>query len=252
MKKSITLLFVLLAFKSFAQHNVYVSNNGSQMNEDQLRSVYNTVRKTVPPAYDLKVLVYHKVIKNDTIINYCNFSTSNIRSAAKSDSEVMKIDFKQDSTFLLLDQKLPFFKLTDMDGKVVTSNDFLGKPTLINFWAEYCTPCIAEMPDLSRLKERYKDKVNFVSITEDRTQANNLHDFLKDKNFNFQVLQDAEWYKRQLRLASLPRNLFIDKNGILRSIQVNYPLGAKGEALALDNKDNFFVRILDSLIAQAK
>ncbi len=248
--KAITLLFLLFACKSFAQHQLYISADGTYQDEAQIRYAYNKTRKAVPATHDVNAIIYHKVIKKDTVINYYTLGVTKRRESGLAASANFKFQFKQDSTFLFLDKKLPYFKMTDLDGKEVTSNDLVGKPTLINFWAIYCTWCIAEMPDLSKLKEKYKDKVNFLSITEDSADGGQLRNFLKDKDFNYRVLVDGKWYENQLALSTLPRNLFLDKNGILRSIQITYPMIAAGKPRSIDDKDNYFVKILDSLVNQ--
>lgn len=250
MKKIVFVVLLLLAFKGYSQHNVYTFNNGTFIAEDKVKQHFNEVKKTLPAAYELSAVIYHKAIKNDTIVNYITFAASQ-RSTVQP-SAAFAFQFKQDSTFLLLDKKLPAFVLKDMDGKRVSSESLLGKPTLINFWAIYCGPCIAEMPELSKLKKRYKDKVNFLSITENSTTADNLHEFLKNKDFNFRVLDGGESYKKKLKIAALPRNLFVDKDGILRHIQVNYPIDEKAKAIAIDDKNNYFTKIIDELIANSK
>ena len=123
--------------------------------------------------------------------------------------------------------------------------------TVINFWAINCAPCIEEMPQLSRLKERYKDKMNFISITHDSKTRNNLVKFLEDKDFNFQVLELGELYEKELKIGAIPKNLFLDRKGVLRYIQSNYPLQRKSEVIEIidiDDKDNYFTKIINELI----
>ena len=54
-------------------------------------------------------------------------------------------------------------KMKGLDGKEFTLKDYEGKVVLLNLWAIYCTPCRAEMPELVKLQEDYKDK-NVVVI----------------------------------------------------------------------------------------
>lgn len=51
----------------------------------------------------------------------------------------------------LLGRKRPDFTLTDLDGTLVSADDFNGQAWLVNFWATWCTPCVEEMPMLSQL-----------------------------------------------------------------------------------------------------
>ncbi|NQX43061.1 Thiol-disulfide isomerase or thioredoxin [Pedobacter steynii] len=249
--RSISLvILLLLALKSYSQRNLYTFNNGSFVEEDKIKLYFDAAKKTLPSTHEMTTVIYHKLMKKDTVINYISFSVS--KKTSNKESAVFKFEYKQDSTFLLLNQMLPAFKLRDMNGKEISSTQLLGKPTFINFWAIYCGPCIAEMPQLSRLKERYKDKVNFVSITENSTADDHLSDFLKNKDFNFQVLDGGQAYKDELKIAALPRNLFIDKNGVLRYIQGNYPAITGTTDMAIDDKDNYFTKIIEELIKNSK
>lgn len=100
------------------------------------------------------------------------------------------------------------------------------------------------------LKEKYKDKMNFISITENSAAGDQLSNFLKDKKFNFQVLENGEMYKQELKISSLPTNLFLDKNGILRFILGNYPVTANSVPMDMNDKANYFTRIIEDLIKQ--
>lgn len=243
-------IIMLLALKSYSQHNLYTFNNGSFVDENKIRQHFDAAKKRLSSTLEMRTVIYHKIIKKDTVINYVVFSVA--KKTSNKESVAFKFEYNQDSTFLLLNEKLPVFKLRDMDGKEISSTELLGKPTLINFWAILCGPCIAEMPQLSRLKERYKDKVNFISITENSTADDHLSDFLKDKDFNFQVLDRGKAYKDELKISSIPKNIFLDKKGVLRYIQGNYPMITGTTSMAIDDKDNYFTKIIDELIKDSR
>jgi len=248
MKRILFVLLVLLSQKSFSQQNLYTFNDSKFLNETDIKKSFESVKKSLGPTFVLTTLIYHKVVKNDTIVNYVNFEVK--KKVSEEETPDFKLVYKQDSTFLLLNKKLPDFKLKELAGNEISLTQLLGKPTLINFWSIWCGPCIAEMPQLSRLKEKYKDKVNFISITENNGVADNLKDFLKDKDFNFLVLESAEAYKRELKIKSIPKNLFLDKNGVLRYIEGNYPLDNNSASVDIDDKDNSFTKIIEELIAK--
>lgn len=247
MRSLVVLLLILIQQNISAQRNMYTFNNGGLLlNETEVKASFDTVKKTLPHSLVLTPVIYHKVIEKDTVINYIRFDAN--KRGSEQQSPGFEILYKQDSLFLLLDKKLPGFNLEELGGNKISFTQLLGKPTLINFWATYCGPCIAEMPQLSMLKEKYKDKMNFISITENSAVNDRLTDFLKDKKFNFQVLENGEMYKHELKISSLPRNLFIDKNGILRSIQGNYPVNANSAPLDINDKANYFTQIIEDLI----
>ena len=92
-----------------------------------------------------------------------------------------------------------------------------AKPTLINLWFVACGGCIAEMPALNKLQEKYADKVNFVSITFDKQK--DVSKFLKRKTFNFNHITDANDFIKNIGSKPYPENIFIDREGTIKYIE---------------------------------
>lgn len=65
-----------------------------------------------------------------------------------------------------LDDRDPLdVEFTDVDGTTGTIRDFVdGKPTVVNFFASWCTPCVAEMPDFEAVSQALRDEVDFLGI----------------------------------------------------------------------------------------
>src|SRR5262245_23663661 len=59
------------------------------------------------------------------------------------------------------------FTVRTLDGQTISSASFRGKVTLINFWATWCGPCRAEIPDLVALQDRYRDRLQIIGISQD-------------------------------------------------------------------------------------
>src|SRR6478672_8667865 len=59
------------------------------------------------------------------------------------------------------------FTVTDLDGKTISFADLKGKVVLVNFWATWCPPCRAEIPDLVKLQAKYRDKLVILGVSED-------------------------------------------------------------------------------------
>lgn len=145
-----------------------------------------------------------------------------VSSNEKVKGQPKKTVLKQDSIYSLLNKKLPYFSLKDLNGKTFTSSDLIGKPTLINFWSIYCSPCIQEFPYLDSLKYKYGDKMNFIAIGEN--SAAEIKELLKRKPFNFYILQEGYYYQKStLKIGSLPKNIWVDKNGYIIMIQEGLP-----------------------------
>ena len=61
----------------------------------------------------------------------------------------------------------PDLELRDLQGAKHTLAGYRGKPVVLNFWATWCVPCAAEMPLLSEMQDRYKDKILFIAASVD-------------------------------------------------------------------------------------
>ena len=61
----------------------------------------------------------------------------------------------------------PAVAMRDIDGKSISSTDLRGKVVLVNFWATWCPPCRAEIPDLVALQEKYGDRLQIIGVSQD-------------------------------------------------------------------------------------
>ncbi len=107
--------------------------------------------------------------------------------------------------------------LTNYDWKLKTEQDEFnfeatkGKVVLVNFWATWCPPCIAEMPSMQALYNDYKHDIEFVFVSnEDRTVINQ---FLSKNNYTFKVYTPLSKYPESFNITSIPRTFLIDKQG---------------------------------------
>ena len=210
----------MITMVCFGQSNYYKLFNDSIYNQTAFDFKLKSLIKSLPSSYYLTPTIYHRRTINDSVINYVMFLAK--RKDPNKNQVNVEIVFAQDSLFLLLDKKLPRFNLLDVNGTDFSSTRLIGKPTLINFWSIQCAPCIEEFPNLGKLKEKYGDRVNFIAISENSKEE--VLDLLKRKPFNFYQLVDGEEYKvNTLKISSIPKNIFLDKNGIVREIKEGLP-----------------------------
>ena len=120
----------------------------------------------------------------------------------------------------LLGQRRPDFTLSDSNGIPVSASDFEGDVWLVNFWATWCTPCVEEMPMLSRLQQEYAGQgVKIVGIALDDAQR--ARDFAAGMAISYPILvgqADVVITGRRYgnNTGMLPFSVLIDANGIIQ------------------------------------
>jgi thiol-disulfide isomerase/thioredoxin len=106
------------------------------------------------------------------------------------------------------------FKLKDLNGKEVSLSDYKGKKVFLNFWASWCPPCKAEMPEMEKLYQETKDSdlvILAVNLSEDKSTVQN---FIKNNKYTFSVLLDSDnAAAMKYQVVSIPTSYFIDKEG---------------------------------------
>ncbi|MEP2935013.1 MAG: TlpA disulfide reductase family protein [Gilvibacter sp.] len=104
--------------------------------------------------------------------------------------------------------------LISLDGVEANLSNSEQKVVLINLWATWCPPCIAEMPSLQALYDSYGDKVQFYFITNESTAV--VRKFLDKHSYTFPVYLQKFSAPAQLASNALPTTYLIDKNGLIR------------------------------------
>lgn len=106
---------------------------------------------------------------------------------------------------------------SDAAGNITTLDELRGKVVLINFWATWCPPCIAEMPALNQLYESVRQNPNLVFITVDAdSNLERANAFMKKHSYTLPVYSLNSSISEQLFSGSLPTTLVVDKRGQVR------------------------------------
>ncbi len=116
-------------------------------------------------------------------------------------------------------KKATGFSVTNAEGETVKLYDFRGKPVVVNFWATWCGPCKVELPSFQKLYEKYSEQVEFmmVNLTDGRKELKeNVEGFVTSNKYTFPVFFDTSRSAyNTYNLHTIPKTLFIDKNGNL-------------------------------------
>jgi thiol-disulfide isomerase/thioredoxin len=85
----------------------------------------------------------------------------------------------------------PEFSLKDLNGKTVKSSKFKGKIIILNFWATWCPPCVAEIPFLNEISKKYKNQVEVVGVSLDQGNVN-LKAFVSSHKIPYTILKGSD------------------------------------------------------------
>ena len=106
----------------------------------------------------------------------------------------------------------PAFTLTDLDGREVSPASLRGKVVIVNFWATWCGPCRAEIPDLVALQAKYKDTLQVVGISEDEAGVDVVKRFAAEHKINYPVaMVTPEIEKLFPGISALPTSYILDR-----------------------------------------
>jgi len=106
------------------------------------------------------------------------------------------------------------FDLTDVDGNTVSFEEFKGKTIFVNFWATWCPPCVAEMPDINDLYLEMKEDENivFVLVSYDK-DFEKAKAFVDRKSFEMPVYQLRTKLPKIYESSSIPTTYVISPEG---------------------------------------
>jgi len=85
------------------------------------------------------------------------------------------------------------WSLKNLDGKTVSLSDFKGKIVILNFWATWCPPCRAEIPDFINLQKEYESKgVAIIGLSLDSIQPSEVAAFVKKQGINYPIVMGTD------------------------------------------------------------
>lgn len=116
-----------------------------------------------------------------------------------------------------IDHPAPEFTLLLLDGSSASLSQWRGQPVVLNFWASWCAPCRAEMPELQRAHEHQQDAGLVVLGINQGEDAATVSAYRQQLGLTFPALLDRRaGVSEQYLVKSLPTTFFIDRNGVIR------------------------------------
>jgi cytochrome c biogenesis protein CcmG/thiol:disulfide interchange protein DsbE len=127
----------------------------------------------------------------------------------------------QGSTDVKVGDPVPDISAVGIDGQPVKLSDFRGRPVIVNFWASWCVPCREEMPLLKQeLAKHGPNDLAIVGVIFKDT-ADPARQFAQSFGATWPSATDADGaIAKAYRVVAPPQSYFIDRSGILRSIQI--------------------------------
>jgi thiol-disulfide isomerase/thioredoxin len=86
---------------------------------------------------------------------------------------------------------IPQLTMKTIDGRTITTKDLEGKVTLFNFWATWCAPCRAEIPDLIRLQEEYREHLIIIGVVSEDGPVERVSSFAAEFRMNYPIVMET-------------------------------------------------------------
>ena len=143
-----------------------------------------------------------------------DFSTSSGGQGISSNEEA-----GDGETGLAIGNMAPDFELTTLEGETAKLSDYRGQIVFINFWATWCPPCRAEMPDMEKLYQDMDLEILAINLTESERDEEGVAAFVKDFGLTFPIPMDvnsevADAYQVQ----AYPTSYMIDSSGRIQFV----------------------------------
>lgn len=186
--------------------------------EKQYDNAIDNIKKFIVKGVvtdEIKDLLKQNYIgKNGSDSGFENFLTETLNAFKKELIERLKTE--------IFSEPAPQFSLYDLEGKNISLLDYKGKVIVLDFWATWCSPCIASFPAMKLAKEKFEPSgnVKFLFINTQETSENKrqyVSDFMTKKGFAFHVLLDEKnEVLAKYKVVGVPTKFVIDKNGKIR------------------------------------
>ena len=134
-----------------------------------------------------------------------------------------------------------FAKVVNFPKTGVALNDFKGKVVILDFWSTTCAPCIRGLPELQKLQEKYKERIQVLPVTNE--SAESVVSFFKRKQILLPSVVNEIDANYIFPHVTIPHSVIIDANGVVRAITTSANINDKVIDSVLENKTiNLFVK----------
>jgi thiol-disulfide isomerase/thioredoxin len=121
--------------------------------------------------------------------------------------------------------------MTDVDGRRISAADLKGKVVIVNFWATWCPPCRAEIPDLVALQQKYRDQLLIIGISDDDDPPAVVKKWAVEHKVNYPIVMSTpELRKVFTGVSALPTSFIVSRDSRVMVRHVGMLTAATTEA----------------------
>ena len=151
----------------------------------------------------------------------CTRSAQDIGPDGQEDTGSIEVNGSELAPAPEIGHPAPDFILLDLEGNQITISEFRGKTVFINFWATWCPPCRAEMPDMEAIYQEYKDEDVVVIGVDILEPEEEVRQFVQRGGYNWAFVIDTTGeIATTYEITAIPTSFFIDRGGIIRAVNI--------------------------------
>ncbi|KGP71235.1 alkyl hydroperoxide reductase [Pontibacillus yanchengensis Y32] len=134
----------------------------------------------------------------------------NVAEGKGSDSNTTKVGLE-------VGKKAPDFQLTTLNDKKISLSNLKGEKVMINFWATWCPPCRAEMPDMEKFYQNKDITILAINLTSTESGLGDVRDFVKEFDLSFPILLDNQNnIATSYQIRPIPTTYMVNSNGVIQ------------------------------------
>lgn len=167
----------------------------------------------------------------------CGSLAKEVQKQQEKQAQMIKAASEQEG------QEAPDFELKDLDGNIVKLSDLKGKKVYLKFWASWCGPCLASLPEFEEMAQKKEDNLVVLSMAAPGYGNEQKEDefrkwFAEQDHKNFPVLLDSQDGKnfQAYKIQAFPTEYFIDSEGKVAKVRLGAVPNSEAETIIKEMK----------------